>query len=294
MQNSLIGSMTPTPTEMLVGTGSRLEGKLKSVQNATGEKQKGELKKAAQEFEAVFMAYLMKAMRETIDESGLLDEGFGKSIYTEMFDQEMSLSMARRGALGISNLIYQKLTAKDAQMDLDEADQAPGGVQKPTTSEKPNNKDSGQEINDLQLPVQAPISSRFGLRADPFSHKDRMHKGVDLAAPEGTKISAPLAGTVVFAGYENGYGNSILIRHSGGVQTRYAHLGLMNVKAGDVVASQQVIGNVGDTGRSTGPHLHFEVIRMGKAIDPLHAKVPDTASPAYAVASSRRVNADKE
>jgi peptidoglycan hydrolase FlgJ len=287
MQNSLIGSMTPTPAEMLIGTGSRLEGNLKSVQNATGEKQKGELQKAAQDFEAVFMTYLLKVMRETIDESGLLEEGFGKSLYTEMFDQELSLSMSRRGALGISNLIYQNLTSKDAQKDLNDAGQAPGGLEKPATSAKPGNKDSDQEISDLQLPVQAPVSSMFGLRADPFSHKDRMHNGIDLAAPAGTKISAPLAGTVVSAGYENGYGNSILIQHPGGLQTRYAHLGLMNVKAGDVVASQQVIGNVGNTGRSTGPHLHFEMLRMGKAIDPLHAKGPDTASLAYTVVPSK-------
>jgi murein DD-endopeptidase MepM/ murein hydrolase activator NlpD len=223
-----------------------------------------------------------------------MEGGFGKSIYTEMFDQELSLSMARRGALGISNLIYQNLTAKDAQKDLKDAGRTPGGVQNSPASEKPSNKDNEQEISDLQLPVQAPISSRFGLRADPFSHKDRMHEGIDLAAPRGTKISAPLAGMVVSAGYENGYGNSILIQHAGGLQTRYAHLGLINVKAGDVVASQQVIGNVGDTGRSTGPHLHFEVIRMGKAIDPLHAKGPNTASPAYTIVQAKRLDADKE
>jgi murein DD-endopeptidase MepM/ murein hydrolase activator NlpD len=294
MQDSINGSLTSTPTEMLVGTGNRLEGTIKSVQNTTGEKQKSELKKAAQEFESVFMAYMLKAMRETIDDSGLTEGGFGKSIYTEMFDQELSLSMAQRGVLGISNLIYKNLSEKEAQKDLKEAGKTPDSIHNAPASEITSNNEGEQEISDLQLPVQAPVSSQFGLRRDPFSHRDRMHNGVDLAVPEGTKVSAPLAGTVVSARYENGYGNSILIQHSGGLQTRYAHLSLMNVKAGDMVASQQVIGNVGDTGRSTGSHLHFEVIRMGKAIDPLHAKEPNTASLAYTVASSKRLDADKQ
>jgi murein DD-endopeptidase MepM/ murein hydrolase activator NlpD len=102
-----------------------------------------------------------------------------------------------------------------------------------------------------------------------------------------------LSGTVVSAGYENGYGNTILIQHSGGLQTRYAHLGSMNVKTGDVVASQQMIGSVGDTGRSTGPHLHFEVIKMGKAIDPLLAKNQHVASLEYVSAASNKFDAAK-
>jgi murein DD-endopeptidase MepM/ murein hydrolase activator NlpD len=274
MQDSSIGGLVQIPAEMLIGSGNGLERKIQAAQSLTGEKQKGELKKAAQEFEAIFIANLLKVMRETIEESGLLEEGFGKSIYTEMFDQEISLSMARRGALGISNMLSQNLSAADASKDLKESIQTPAEkqVMEPNTTASPETsgkKKDEQEISDMQLPIQAPISSRFGLRVDPFSHKVRLHKGVDLAAPEGTNIVAALPGTVVSAGYENGYGNSVLIQHAGGLQTRYGHLGSINVKAGDTVASDQLLGAVGDTGRSTGPHLHFEVIRMGKAVDPL-------------------------
>ncbi len=264
MQDLSLGNLMQPPSEMLIGTGRRLEGKLTEVQRTAGEKQKSELKNAAQEFEAVFINYLLKAMRETIEESGLLEEGFGKSIYTEMFDQELSLSMARRNSLGISNLLYQNITKSEAEKNLKDAGPAPS-----LPGKKAPDKGVEREISDVQLPVQAPVSSRFGVRVDPFSHKTRMHKGIDLAAPEGTKVEVPWAGKVVSAGFEKGYGNNVLIQHSEGFQTRYGHLGSMNVKAGDVVSAQQVLGTVGDTGRSTGPHLHFEVIRMGKPVDPL-------------------------
>jgi murein DD-endopeptidase MepM/ murein hydrolase activator NlpD len=275
MQDSFpIGSLTQMPADMLIGSGNGIERKIQAAQNSTGEKQKAELRKVAQEFEAIFIANLLKVMRETIEESGLLEEGFGKSIYTEMFDQEISLSMARRGALGISNMLYQNLLAAEASKDLKESIQTPAEKQgmEPNTTASPESsgeKKDEQEISELQLPIQAPVSSMFGLRVDPFSHKMRLHKGVDLAAPEGTKIVAALPGTVVSAGYENGYGNSVLIQHAGGLQTRYGHLGSINVKAGDHITSDQFLGTVGDTGRSTGPHLHFEVIRMGKAVNPL-------------------------
>jgi peptidoglycan hydrolase FlgJ len=282
MQDSSIGGLIQAPAEMLIGSENTLEGKLQSLTKASGEKQKGELKKAAQEFEAVFVSYLLKAMRETIEDSGLMEEGLGKSTYTEMFDQELSVSMAKHGVLGISELLYRNLSAKDSSQGKNNPVPAPDGKQvsepaTPVPAKRSEEKTSDQEISDVHLPVQAPISSQFGARVDPFTHKIGMHKGVDLAAPEGTKVLAALPGTVVSAGCENGYGNTILVQHSGGVQTRYAHLGQMNVKAGEVVSSDQILGTVGDTGRSTGFHLHFEIIRMGRAVDPINGVQPRTA-----------------
>ena len=116
------------------------------------------------------------------------------------------------------------------------------------------------------------------MRKDPFLHRAKFHKGLDLAAPEGMKVVAALPGTVISAGYDTGYGNNVLIQHSGGLQTRYGHLGSVNVKAGDVVDSTAVLGTVGNTGRSTGAHLHFEVTRMGKPVDPLTLTGSQSAS----------------
>jgi murein DD-endopeptidase MepM/ murein hydrolase activator NlpD len=285
MQDSSFGNLIPRSSEMLIGTESRLEGKLKSVQNAANGKQKGDLKKAAQEFEAVFINYLLKVMRETIEESGLTEDGLGKSTYTEMFDQELSLSLARRGSMGISGLIYQDLSKIEEKKSSSEAGQTSGDNVNSPSEKKVGNEENGQEISDIQLPIQAPVSSRFGLRADPFTHKNQFHKGVDLAAPEGTSVKAPMAGTVIFAGFEKGYGNAVLLQHPNGLQTRYAHLGAMAVKAGDAISAQQVLGLVGNTGRSTGAHLHFEVIRLGKAIDPLSGTETRMASLEYNKAS---------
>jgi murein DD-endopeptidase MepM/ murein hydrolase activator NlpD len=272
MQDATIGSPKQVPLDMLVGRGTGLESKARAAQSLAGDKQKGELKKVSQEFEAVFVAYLLKVMRETIEESGLMEEGFGKSIYTEMFDQEVSLSIARKGSLGISDLLYRNLsqagTTEDSQPSNagHEVEGASPQTSLPATQTVP---DEGQDISDLQLPVSGSISSSYGLRKDPFSRQLRAHKGLDIAAPEGMKIVAALPGTVLRAGYESGFGNSVLVQHSGGLQTRYAHLESVSVNPGDTVSSQQVLGTVGKTGRSTGPHLHFEVIRMGVPIDPL-------------------------
>jgi murein DD-endopeptidase MepM/ murein hydrolase activator NlpD len=275
MMDSTIG-LTQVSPEMLLGTGSRLEGKVQTAQNSTGQNKKSELKKVAQEFEAIFISQLLKVMRETIDESGSTEEGFGKSTYTEMFDQELSVSLAKRGALGISDLLYQNLVKSEIQKESSDSSQAPASPQGAGIGA--SSRIDTQEISDLQLPVLAPVSSPFGVRVDPLSHKMRSHKGVDLAAPKGTAIASPLPGTVVSAGYENGYGNTILIQHSDGLRTRYGHLDSINVKAGEKISEQQMIGTVGDSGRSTGPHLHFEVIRMGKPVDPLRAIGPGTAN----------------
>jgi murein DD-endopeptidase MepM/ murein hydrolase activator NlpD len=272
--SSFLSPLNQVPLDILTTPGNRLEVKMRTAQNAPTDKQKGELQKAAQEFEAIFLAQMLKVMRETIEESGLTEGGFGKSIYTEMFDQEVALKMARQGVLGISDLLYKNLadTLKPEENESSPSDGLAPLQQKPAQN---SHEETGaftrtqDGITDLQLPVMAPVSSAFGLRRDPFTHRTEFHKGVDFAAPEGMKVIAALPGTVVSAGYESGYGNSVLIQHADGIQTRYSHLGSIAVKAGDVVASRSTLGTVGNTGRSTGPHLHFEVIRKGIPVEPI-------------------------
>jgi len=272
----LFQTMNPLPTDVSTSTGTRLEGKIRAAQNAAGDSRKTELKKVAEEFEAVFIAHLLKVMRETIEESGLLEGGFGKSIYTELFDQEISLDMARRGTLGIADLLCRNLRDTSDPGETESQETGAGGAS-PASSGPVQTVPQGTgaerplecEISDLQLPVQVPISSAFGLRRDPFTQQVKFHKGIDLAAPEGMKVIAALPGKVVAVGYVSGYGNTVLLQHDDGIQTRYAHLASINVKAGDAVASQGALGTVGDTGRSTGPHLHFEVIRMGRPVQPI-------------------------
>ena len=117
-------------------------------------------------------------------------------------------------------------------------------------------------------PGQA-ITSGFGKRKDPIIGRTAFHAGVDMSTPTGTPILAAGAGTVISAGRNGGYGKMVEIRHAGGLTTRYAHLSRISVKKGQEVAAGMVIGAAGSTGRSTGPHLHYEVRRGKTAINPM-------------------------
>jgi murein DD-endopeptidase MepM/ murein hydrolase activator NlpD len=111
------------------------------------------------------------------------------------------------------------------------------------------------------------ISSRFGYRKDPFTRRLRYHSGTDIGAPTGTPIHATAKGRVVYSGRDSDYGNLVKIDHGDGLQTWYAHMHRRGVTVGDVVQRGQEIGAVGNTGRSTGPHLHYEVRVQGVAVN---------------------------
>lgn len=112
------------------------------------------------------------------------------------------------------------------------------------------------------------MSSGFGYRRDPFTGRSALHSGLDFAAPTGTPIHAAAAGTVSFVGNKSGYGRVVEIRHGNGLMTRYAHMSRWQAKKGDKVVAGDVIGAIGSTGRSTGPHLHFEVRMNDRAVNP--------------------------
>ncbi len=118
-------------------------------------------------------------------------------------------------------------------------------------------------------PVNGPIVSGYGYRVHPILRYKKMHYGVDISAPSGTPIKAGGDGKVIFADWRGGYGQCIMIDHGKGIVTLYAHLSKISVKNGQVVKAGAVIGNVGSTGLSTGPHLHFEVRINGDPVDPL-------------------------
>jgi len=122
----------------------------------------------------------------------------------------------------------------------------------------------------LRWPVgQAGISSPFGLRTDPIDGTRRMHRGLDLAAEKGRVVGAATSGWVVRTGFAGGHGLMVEVRHPGDLTTRYSHLSAILCVPGDAVDAGQPLGLVGQSGRSTGPHLHFEVWKDGLATDPL-------------------------
>ncbi len=119
------------------------------------------------------------------------------------------------------------------------------------------------------LRVGGVVTSKFGYRRHPITGRYSMHKGIDIAAPTGTDIVAMADGVVIFSGRKGGYGNIVELRHPNGLETRYAHNSRNLVREGDVVRKSQVIAKLGSTGRSTGPHIHFEVRRNGEAVNPM-------------------------
>jgi murein DD-endopeptidase MepM/ murein hydrolase activator NlpD len=117
--------------------------------------------------------------------------------------------------------------------------------------------------------TQGWISSYFGSRADPFDGRAAFHKGVDFAAPEGSEVVAVASGIVTWSRDRFGYGKIVEVNHGNGLVTRYAHNQKVLVSVGETVQKGQPIALVGSTGRSTGPHLHFEVIKGGRPVDPM-------------------------
>ena len=120
-----------------------------------------------------------------------------------------------------------------------------------------------------EWPVRGWVTSMYGWRTSPHSGARRLHTGLDIAAPRGTPIVAAADGHVVFAGYHSAYGNLVVIDHGYGITTKHAHTSRILVRVGDRVIRGDVIARVGNTGRSTGPHLHFELLQDGVPVNPL-------------------------
>lgn len=179
----------------------------------------------------------------------------------DTFDLVIERARAETGEVQLGDLMYAGLDHKGGDVDLLRWDK--GGK-----SAWYDRKGVGETTGMMVMPVQGRITSTFGMRMHPLLHYKRMHKGLDIAAPSGSPIRAAAAGTVIFAGRAGGYGNLMKIRHSSGYVTVYGHMSKFAVRAGAHVDRGQRIGSVGSTGISTGPHVHYEVQRNGRAINP--------------------------
>ncbi len=146
-----------------------------------------------------------------------------------------------------------------------------GGPAPLDRSERPAMPRSGggnDVLPTLHWPVDGRLSSGFGWRTDPFTGQRQWHSGIDLAASKGEPVRACWDGEVVFAGKKGGYGNLVVLEHAGGWRSSYAHSDNISVEPGDLVEAGRVIAQIGSTGRSTGPHLHFELQQGEQAWDP--------------------------
>ena len=137
---------------------------------------------------------------------------------------------------------------------------------------------AGRRSDGLMAPVAGRITSRFGMRYHPILRFGRMHSGIDFGAGWGSPIVAAADGQVVGTGWAGGYGKQVKVAHGGGLVTSYSHMSGIAAEPGQMVRQGQVIGYVGSTGLSTGPHLHFEARRGGQAINPFGVRLQSTAT----------------
>lgn len=208
-------------------------------------------REAAEQVEALFVKLLLKEVRKSMPEDGLFASR-ELEMFTDLFDEQVAKDIAESGKLGLADAIEEAITGKPVAHSH-RAAHAYRRFASGTASDGP---------------VEGRITSGFGHRHHPILHRRMMHYGVDIGAPRGTPIRAVRDGVVTRSERAGSYGNVVFVDHGNGLETRYAHADELLVRPGARVEAGQVLATVGSTGRSTGPHLHFEVRKDGVAVDP--------------------------
>jgi murein DD-endopeptidase MepM/ murein hydrolase activator NlpD len=229
-----------------------------------------EIKRLAQQFEAMLMTQMLREMRRSmLDDDEDKENGFGAAAMTDTADVELGGALSRSGGIGLTDSLLKAFERQITGVQ----DQNPPAKEPETVARPSSGQTSGTGPVILsEVTTSAPVSSKFGWRQDPLTGHTTFHQGVDIAVAYGQNVKAAADGVVSFAGVQNGYGNTVVIDHEGGRQTRYAHLSQELVRAGDVVSEGQVLGKSGNSGRTTGPHLHFEMLMNGRPVDPVAAE----------------------
>jgi murein DD-endopeptidase MepM/ murein hydrolase activator NlpD len=231
---------------------------------------------ASEEFEAYLIEMMLKEMRKTVPK-GMFSSST-MDLFTEMMDKAVARDIAESGGLGLAdNLLGEFEEAENSGIGAQMAHESVPIIRKihehnHSALHQEHNED--KIIDNVQrlignIPVSGRLTSDYGMRKHPIKGTHKMHTGIDIGASKGTDINNALEGKVVFAGRRGGYGNTIIVEHKNGWSTLYAHCDSLNVNTGDFVKKGELIGKVGTTGLSTGPHLHFELKQDGKNVDPL-------------------------
>jgi murein DD-endopeptidase MepM/ murein hydrolase activator NlpD len=247
----------------------------------TPEAERAKVAELSQQFEAMLMLQMVQQMRRSLLDEAEQGQGFGGSTMQETFDSEFSRYLAQSGGVGLGAFMTRTIDARlgdavtpeaAAANPVSFAPPAPSAavrsVESAAGAQGGRSADMADAAASMDLPLGTAVSSAYGWRSDPFTGEARFHRGVDLRASYGTEVPAASGGTVVSAGQRGTYGNLVVVRDAQGVETRYAHLSATLVKEGDVIAAGTSIGRVGSSGRSSAPHLHFEVLVNGERVDP--------------------------
>ena len=236
----------------------------RNLEEIRGKNDPESMRAVAREMGSLFAYELIKSMRATAELTSTND--LGKSTYMSMFDMELSRLLAERG--GLQDLLL-KVLHKDTGGEVSPQpgrNLSTGNIH--SNLSKP--KETAAEASPPpSMPVEGMISSPFGLRMHPLYGDKRFHYGVDIAAPSGTEIYPIKSGRVVYSGQQTGYGNVVIIDHGDGLVSKYAHNKINLAREGDDVDSDTIIAQVGETGNTTGPHVHLEINDNGFYIDPV-------------------------
>ena len=190
---------------------------------------------------------------------------------TDEFDIIIDYARAETGEVRVGDLVYAGID-RDGKSSIQMLKWAMGD-----NTQWFEASGVGESKGALSRPVNGAVTSGFGSRRHPILGYRRMHSGLDFKAGYGTPIYAVTDGTVAYAGRKGGYGNFVQLNHGGGLATGYGHMSRFAVSSGSRVRRGQIIGYVGSTGLSTGPHLHYELYRGGRAVNPMSVKFTQRA-----------------
>ena len=262
----------------------------------------GTKKEAVHQFESYLVQMMVREMRKSVPK-GIFDSP-SMDMFVDLLDQSLAEQITEAGGLGFADALERSLGMRGMEeSDLlsegsfaSQIERALTGTTMGGTASMSSSALSEHSLHSLEdvahlplpklpsseifqglpnapaktvLPVDGRISSRFGHRIDPIDGHHAHHKGLDIAAKEGTTIKAMRAGTVTFSGTQGGYGKVVIVDHGDGLESRYAHCSQLDVRVGQRVIAGSPIATVGSTGRSTGPHLHLEVRKDGVAVNPM-------------------------
>ncbi len=236
------------------------------------------IKEVASEFESLFILQMLKQMRSSVIKGGLVDDSKGEEIYRSMMDNELSRVIASGKGIGIKDMLLRQLTKDNVDSASSLLYKEKGkGIEIDTMATNPMVSQTRGPVSDypersdqrFRLPLEGRVTSEYGIRKDPITGDSGFHRGMDIAAQEGTPIYPSMKGLVVYSGEKSGYGNVVEVKHSNGYLSRYAHNSKNMVKKGDNVDTSDIIALVGKTGRATGAHLHFEMRVEGFAVNPV-------------------------
>ena len=254
----------------------------------------------ATQFEGLLLSQMMKDMKMSLGGDDDDPEGNDTGPLGDVMTSQLGLALSQAGGFGLGNalsgaMLKQTLASHGVSLS-GAALTTPSAVSALSGSRSGSDSDSDESAwlptstagnapgaTETVVPVPsaspvlggapvtmsaAQISSKFGWRSDPIDGQTKFHKGLDVAVPTGTTVYAPAGGRVESVGQQTGYGLTVVVEHGNGVETRYAHLSAATVRPGETVAAGDPIAVSGNTGRTTGAHLHFEVRENGQAVDP--------------------------